>query len=33
MKSGVVVEAGPAQKVFKDPQRGYTRALLTAAFD
>jgi microcin C transport system ATP-binding protein len=32
MKSGVVVEAGPAQKVFKTPQQDYTRALLMAAF-
>jgi len=33
MKSGVVVEAGPAQKVFKDPQKEYTQALLEAAFN
>jgi microcin C transport system ATP-binding protein len=33
MKSGVVVEAGPAQDVFEDPQRDYTRALLSAAFN
>ena len=33
MKSGVVVEAGPAQKVFKTPQQEYTQALLAAAFD
>jgi microcin C transport system ATP-binding protein len=33
MKSGVVVEAGPAQNVFKTPQQDYTKALLTAAFD
>jgi microcin C transport system ATP-binding protein len=33
MKSGVVVEAGPAQDVFKTPQQDYTRTLLTAAFD
>jgi microcin C transport system ATP-binding protein len=33
MKSGVVVEAGPAQNVFQDPQRDYTRALLSAAFN
>jgi microcin C transport system ATP-binding protein len=32
MKSGVVVEAGPAQKVFKTPQQEYTQALLAAAF-
>jgi microcin C transport system ATP-binding protein len=33
MKSGVVVEAGPAQTVFEDPQRQYTKALLSAAFN
>jgi microcin C transport system ATP-binding protein len=33
MKSGVVVEAGPAKEVFKDPQQDYTKTLLTAAFD
>jgi microcin C transport system ATP-binding protein len=32
MKSGVVVEAGPARNVFETPQRGYTKALLAAAF-
>jgi len=32
MKSGVVVEAGPARNVFEDPQQEYTRALLMAAF-
>jgi microcin C transport system ATP-binding protein len=33
MKSGVVVEAGPAQKVFKSPEQDYTKSLLTAAFE
>jgi microcin C transport system ATP-binding protein len=33
MKSGVVVEAGPAQNVFTTPQQDYTRTLLAAAFD
>ena len=33
MKSGVVVEAGPARNVFEAPQQGYTRTLLSAAFD
>jgi microcin C transport system ATP-binding protein len=33
MKSGVVVEAGSAWEVFEDPQRDYTRALLSAAFN
>jgi microcin C transport system ATP-binding protein len=32
MKSGVVVEAGPAQIVFENPQQEYTQALLAAAF-
>jgi microcin C transport system ATP-binding protein len=33
MKSGVVVEAGPARNVFEAPQQDYTRTLLAAAFD
>ncbi|MWD28230.1 dipeptide ABC transporter ATP-binding protein [Aquicoccus sp. SCR17] len=33
MKDGDVVEAGPAEAVFRDPQSDYTRALLSAAFD
>jgi len=33
MKSGVVVEAGPAKEVFGSPQKKYTRALLSAAFN
>ena len=33
MKSGVVVEAGPARNVFEAPQQDYTRTLLSAAFD
>ncbi len=33
MKSGVVVEAGKARKVFDDPQREYTQDLLSAAFN
>ena len=33
MKSGVVVEAGNAREVFEDPQREYTQALLSAAFN
>jgi microcin C transport system ATP-binding protein len=31
LKSGQVVEAGPAGAVFGDPQADYTRTLLTAA--
>jgi microcin C transport system ATP-binding protein len=33
MKSGVVVEAGPAQKVFASPEHDYTKTLLAAAFE
>ena len=33
MKSGVVVEAGPAQEVFDAPIEEYTKTLLSAAFD
>ena len=32
LKDGVVVEAGPADQVFEEPQTEYTRALLAAAF-
>lgn len=33
MKSGRVVEEGPAEKIFAEPQAEYTRSLLAAAFD
>ena len=33
MKDGMVVEAGPAERLFKAPEHPYTRALLAAAFD
>ncbi|MGD2271874.1 MAG: ABC transporter ATP-binding protein [Desulfobacterales bacterium] len=33
MKSGVIVEAGPAQTVFTSPERDYTKTLLAAAFE
>jgi ABC-type microcin C transport system duplicated ATPase subunit YejF len=33
MKDGVVVEQGPAESIFAQPQQGYTRALLAAALD
>jgi microcin C transport system ATP-binding protein len=33
MKSGKVVEEGPARDVFERPQNDYTKALLAAAFD
>ncbi len=31
MKDGVVLEAGPAQRIFDAPQHEYTRALLAAS--
>src|SRR5215468_2852675 len=33
MKSGKVVEEGPAARIFEAPREAYTRALLAAAFD
>ncbi|MCC9002470.1 MAG: ATP-binding cassette domain-containing protein, partial [Candidatus Competibacter sp.] len=33
MKSGRVIEAGPARQVFTDPQHPYTQALLAAALN
>ena len=33
MKDGVIVEQGPAEKVFTEPETDYTRALMAAAFD
>lgn len=33
MRSGKVVEQGPAQEVFTTPKQDYTKALLAAAFD
>jgi len=33
MKDGKVVEQGPADRVFDNPQQAYTRALLAAAFE
>ncbi len=32
MKEGVVVEQGPAEQVFENPQTDYTKELMTAAF-
>jgi len=33
MRNGKVVESGPADAIFANPQNDYTRALLSAAFD
>ncbi|MDX5361670.1 MAG: ABC transporter ATP-binding protein [Alphaproteobacteria bacterium] len=33
MKDGKVVESGPADAVFDEPQTGYTKALMAAAFE
>jgi microcin C transport system ATP-binding protein len=33
LKDGVVVEAGPAEAVFRQPKEAYTRALMAAAFE
>jgi len=33
MRDGRVVEQGPAEQVFEQPQAAYTRALMAAAFD
>ncbi len=32
MKEGAVVEQGPAEQVFENPQTDYTKELMTAAF-
>jgi microcin C transport system ATP-binding protein len=32
MRNGDVIEAGPAETLFANPQEDYTKALLTAAF-
>jgi ABC-type microcin C transport system duplicated ATPase subunit YejF/ABC-type microcin C transport system permease subunit YejE len=33
MRDGVIVEAGPAQQVFREPRSDYTKTLLKAAFE
>src|SRR5690606_4677093 len=32
MRNGRIVEAGPSQQIFENPQTDYTRALISAAF-
>ncbi|MCB2055098.1 MAG: microcin ABC transporter ATP-binding protein, partial [Geminicoccaceae bacterium] len=32
MRDGRVVEQGPAERIFENPQQDYTRALMAAAF-
>ena len=33
MRDGLVVEQGPAARIFEAPETDYTRALMAAAFD
>ena len=33
LRDGKVVERGPAQQIFSQPQTPYTKALIAAAFD
>ena len=33
MKSGKVVESGPTEGIFENPQQEYTRELISAAFE
>jgi microcin C transport system ATP-binding protein len=33
MRDGVVIEHGPARRIFEDPREHYTRALIAAAFE
>jgi microcin C transport system ATP-binding protein len=33
LKAGLVVEQGPAEQIFSNPQKPYTKALLAAAFE
>jgi microcin C transport system ATP-binding protein len=33
MRNGVVVEQGPSEQIFDDPQTDYTKALMAAAFE
>jgi microcin C transport system ATP-binding protein len=33
MRDGRVVEQGPTERIFEQPEQAYTRALMAAAFD
>ena len=33
MRDGRVVEQGPTERIFEQPEQAYTRAIMTAAFD
>ena len=33
MRDGVVVEQGPTERIFAQPEQAYTRALMAAAFE
>jgi len=33
MRDGRVVEQGPTERIFEQPEQAYTRALVAAAFD
>ena len=33
MKGGKVVESGPTESIFNNPQQAYTRRLISAAFE
>ena len=33
LRQGRVVEEGPAEEIFENPQQDYTRALIAAAFE
>jgi len=33
MRAGRVVEQGPTERIFEQPEQAYTRALMAAAFD
>ena len=33
MRAGCVVEQGPTERIFEQPEQAYTQALMAAAFD